>query len=135
MADVKTEEFQQASSDVLANEKCQAHLSRSMGVFDLARKDAIDELSESRWEELREEGRQIKAHTLNNLDYYLDLLTDRVTENGGQVHFAKDSEEARAIVGKIAKSRGLKRAIKSKSMVSEEIGLNEYLDQIGVEPV
>ena len=135
MADVKTDEFQQASSDVLANEKFQAHLSRSMGVFDLARRDAINELSETRWEELRDEGRQIKAHTLNNLDYYLDLLTDRVTENGGQVHFATDSEEARAIVGKIAKSRGLKRAIKSKSMVSEEIGLNEYLDQIGVEPV
>ncbi|MQF68968.1 iron-sulfur cluster-binding protein [SAR202 cluster bacterium AD-804-J14_MRT_500m] len=135
MADVKTGEFQQASSDVLANEKLQAHLARSMGVFDLARQDAIDELSEDRWEELREEGRRIKAHTLNNLDFYLDLLTDRILENGGQVHFATDSEEAKAIVGRIAKSRNLKRAIKSKSMVSEEIGLNEYLDEIGVEPV
>ncbi len=135
MAEVKTGEFRRASAKVLADERLQSHLGRSMGVFDGARQEAIEELSVERWEELREEGRRIKAHTMDNLDYYLELLTDRVIANGGEVHFARDSEEARAIVGEIAKSRGLKRAIKSKSMVSEEMGLNEYLEGIGVEPV
>ena len=88
MADVKTEEFQQASSDVLANEKFQAHLSRSMGVFDLARKDAIDELSESRWEELREEGRQIKAHTLRFWEKEFDALQP-MTRKGGRRYYTK----------------------------------------------
>ena len=135
MSEVKTQEFRQASARVLANAKLQSFLSRSMGTFDGARAEAIEEISPERWEELRQEAREIKRHTLDNLDYYLELLRERVLANGGQVHFAKDADEARAIVGRIAKTRGLKLAIKSKSMVSEEMGLNPFLEGMGVEPV
>ena len=117
MSEVKTQEFRQASARVLANAKLQSFMSRSMGTFDGARAEAIEELSPQRWEELREQGREIKRHTLDNLDYYLELLRERVIANGGHVHFAKDADEARAIVGRIAQTRGLKLAIKSKSMV------------------
>ena len=135
MSEVKTQEFRQASAQVLANEKLQSFMSRSMGTFDGARAEAIEEISRGRWEELRQQAREIKRHTLDNLDYYLEMLRDRITANGGHVHFAKDADEARAIVGHIAKTRELKLAIKSKSMVSEEMGLNPYLEGIGVEPV
>ena len=135
MAEVKTQEFQRASAKALADAKLQSLLGRSMGTFDSARQKAIEELTPQRWEEMREKGRAIKRHTLDNLDYYLELLYDRVTQNGGQVHFAGDAQEARGIVGQIARSRGLKLAIKSKSMVSEEMSLNPYLEEMGVEPV
>ena len=74
MSEVKTQEFRQASARVLANAKLQSFLSRSMGTFDGARAEAIEEISPQRWEELREQGREIKRHTLDNLDYYLELL-------------------------------------------------------------
>ena len=135
MSEVKTQEFQRASAKVLANAKLQSYLGRSMGTFDGARAEAIEEISPERWEELRQQGREIKRHTLDNLDYYLEMLQERVTANGGHVHFAKDAAEARAIVGQIAQTRGLKLAIKSKSMVSEEMGLNPFLESIGTEPV
>ncbi len=135
MAGVKMREFRRASARALADDKLQSFLGRSMGTFDGAREEAIEELSRQRWDELRERGRAIKRHTLDNLDYYLDMLCDRVSQNGGHTHFAKDSDEARRIVGEIARARGAKLAIKSKSMVSEEMELNPFLESMGVEPV
>lgn len=135
MSEVKTHEFQRASAKALADRKLQTYLKRAMGHFDEARQEAIEELTQEYWEELRQEARRVKKHTLDNLDYYLELLHERVTRLGGKVHFAKDSDQARKIVGQIATSRHVQLAIKSKSMVSEEIGLNPYLEKIGVEPV
>ena len=135
MADVKTQEFKAASARAIIDPKLQAALRRVGGGFDEARRDAIEELSSERWEELREQAREIKRHTLNNLDYYLELLHDKVTENGGQVHFARDDKEANAIIADLARSRGVKLVTKSKSMVSEEMGLNHALEDIGVEAV
>jgi L-lactate dehydrogenase complex protein LldF len=132
MPEVKTQQFKSASSVAMADPRLQAAL-RRVGGFDSARREAIDELTGPVWEELREKGRQIKRHTIENLDYYLEMLYDRVTDNGGQVHFAKDADEANAIVCGIALSRNVKLAIKSKSMVSEEMGLNHVLAENGVE--
>ena len=57
----------------------------------MARRNAIEEVGSEAWEEWREEARQIKIHTLDHLDYYLELLYDNVTAAGGQVHFAADA--------------------------------------------
>ncbi len=135
MADVKTQDFMGASARAVIDPQLQAALRRVGGGFDGARRDAIEELSPQRWEELREQARTIKRHTLDNLDYYLELLHDRVTKNGGQVHFAGDDVEANAIIADLARSRGVKMVTKSKSMVSEEMGLNHALENIGVEAV
>ncbi len=135
MADVKTQEFKRASARAILDPQLQAALKRVGGGFDGARRDAIEELSSERWEELREQAREIKRHTLDNLDYYLELLHDKVTQNGGQVHFAGDDTEANAIIADLALSRGVKLVTKSKSMVSEEMGLNHALEDIGVEAV
>ena len=135
MAEIKTAEFPQASLRAITDPGLQAALERAGGGFNTARLDAIDEMGSARWEEMREQAREIKRHTLDNLDYYLDLLTDRITRNGGHVHFARDATEANSVVTELARSRGVKLATKSKSMVSEEIGLNDALAEVEVEAV
>ena len=135
MADIKTREFKKASARAILDPKLQAALERAGGGFDRAREEAIQELTPQRWKELRDQAREIKRHTLDNLDYYLELFSDGVSRNGGQVHFAEDAEEANAIIAELARSRGVRLATKSKSMVSEEIGLNRALGDMGVEAV
>ena len=134
MAEVKTQDFVKASQAALENPKIQQAL-RAVGGFDQARREAIDELTPEVWEELREKGRQIKSHAIENLDVYLDMLEGRVTQNGGHVHFARDAEEANAIVADIARQHGVKLVVKSKSMVSEETRVNDALKEIGVEAI
>ena len=80
-------------------------------------------------------GRAIKAHTLENLDIYLRMAEENVRKAGGTVFFARDSEEATRYVTELATSRGVKTVVKSKSMVSEEMGLNERLEEAGIESV
>ena len=135
MAEVKTRQFKTASARAVADPGLQAALNRAGGGFDRARLEAIEEMPPQRWEELRERAREIKRHTIDNLDYYLELLSERVVHNGGEVHFARDSDEANGIVAGLARSRNVKLATKSKSMVSEELGLNDALAGIGVEAV
>ena len=113
--------------------KLRRALDRVGSGFDVARRNAIEEVSWEAWEEWREEARQIKIHTLDHLDYYLEMLHDNVTAAGGQVHFAADAAEANSIVSHLAQSRGVKVATKSKSMVSEELELNPVLESIGVD--
>jgi hypothetical protein len=87
------------------------------------------EAREQRWAELpdiqalRSLGAQIKQHTLDNLDFYLDQLKTNVERNGGHVHFAKDGAAARQIIFDIIAKTKSKKIIKSKSMASEEIEL------------
>jgi L-lactate dehydrogenase complex protein LldF len=84
---------------------------------------------------LRDSARDIKNHTLAHLDLYLEIYEQRVTEAGGKVHYARDAEEARRIFLDLCKARSAKRVTKGKSMISEEIGLNEALEAAGIEAV
>ena len=133
MPQVKTQDFFPASELSMQNAQLQVALKRAGTGFDGARQEAIAEVGHDIWEEWREEARQIKVHTLEHLDYYLELLTENVERAGGQVHFAKDAAQANAIVAELATSRGVRVAVKSKSMVSEELNLNEVLEQVGVD--
>lgn len=87
------------------------------------------------WDTWRERGRQIRLHTIANLDYYLNLFADNARANGVHVHFADTAEEAVDISLEIAKRKSAKSVVKSKSMVSEELHLNKALESIGVEAV
>lgn len=84
-------------------------------------------------EQLRELAGQIKQHTLERLPEYLEQFTENVRRHGGQVHFAKDAEAARRLICELALSRGLKLAVKVKSMTTEEVGLNSALQAAGVQ--
>ena len=133
MPRVDTQNFFPASVISMQNAQLQEALRRAGTGFDGARLEAIDEVGEDSWEKWREEARQIKVHTLEHLDYYLELLAENVERAGGHVHFAKDAAQANAIVAELATSRGVRVATKSKSMVSEELNLNEVLEQNGVD--
>ena len=84
---------------------------------------------------LRDRARAIKEATLQRLDEHLERLAASVERLGGRVHYATTPEEARAIVLDIARRAGARTAVKSKSMASEEILLNEALEAAGVTPV
>ena len=81
------------------------------------------------WENLREWGSQIKNHTLSNLDEYLESFEANAQANGIKIHWAKDAEEHNQIIHKIITDNGFKKIVKSKSMLTEECHLNEYLIQ------
>nr|WP_316652638.1 LutB/LldF family L-lactate oxidation iron-sulfur protein [uncultured Gellertiella sp.] len=87
------------------------------------------------FEALREQARDIKTHTLAHLDLYLEAYEAKVTASGGRVHWAESAEQAREIILGICRSAGAKTVTKGKSMITEEIDLNEFLAQNGIEPV
>jgi L-lactate dehydrogenase complex protein LldF len=87
------------------------------------------------WDEWRERGRAIRAHTVQNLDFYLARFCAKATALGVHVHFAADAAEARAEVMKVVRARGASRVVKSKSMVSEEIHVNQALEEAGIDVV
>jgi L-lactate dehydrogenase complex protein LldF len=112
-------------------------LQRALGLartgFPARRQQAIERLPE--FEELREEGRAIKDQTLLHLDFYLEHYEKNVIAAGGQVHWARDAAEAREAVLGICRSAGAKIVAKGKSMVAEEIALNDHLEANGITPV
>ncbi|QQK79129.1 iron-sulfur cluster-binding protein [Salicibibacter cibi] len=87
------------------------------------------------WEAWRSLGEEIRTHTLEHLDYYLEQLSDKVAERGGHVYFAKTAEEGNAYVRKVAREQEAKKIVKSKSMVTEEMSLNDALEEDGLEVV
>ena len=87
------------------------------------------------WEDWRERGRAIRAHTIDNLDHYLERFCANASARGAHVHFATDAKEARAMVVDVVKQRQARRVVKSKSMLSEEIGINEVLEKAGIDVV
>lgn len=99
----------------------------------IKRKKAADELGN--WEEWRLHGEEIRKHVLENLDYYLEQLSDNVAKRGGHVFFAQTAEDATNYIKEVVKKKNAKKIVKSKSMVTEEIGLNEALQDEGCEVI
>lgn len=87
------------------------------------------------WETLRSWASQIKDHTLSHLDEYLSEFERNALANGVQVHWASDAAEHNRIIHEIIRRHGIRRMVKSKSMLTEECGLNEYLHEQGVEVI
>jgi L-lactate dehydrogenase complex protein LldF len=133
MSEIKAQDFATASRSSILDPQLRRALQRVGAGFDGARREAVQEVTPQVWETWREAARQIKIHTLDHLDYYLEILYDNVTGAGGQVHFARDAAQANAIVADLAQTRQIRIVTKSKSMVSEELGLNHVLETLGVE--
>src|SRR5947208_16102553 len=101
--------------------------------FITLRREAFGDFPEG--ERLRDRARAIKEATLQRLDEHLEKLVANVERLGGHVHFATTAEEARDVVLDIARRTGARRAVKSKSMATEETHLNDALEAIGATPV
>jgi L-lactate dehydrogenase complex protein LldF len=87
------------------------------------------------WELLREAASDIKRHTISNLHQYLLQFESNLKKNGVIVHWADSAEEHNEIVYSILKAREINQMVKSKSMLTEECHLNEYLEERGIEVI
>ena len=87
------------------------------------------------FEALRDQARDIKNHTLSHLDLYLERYEEKLTEAGGQLHWCATAEDARQAVLKICRSAGARTVTKGKSMIAEEIALNDFLERHQITPV
>ena len=87
------------------------------------------------WETLRETASQIKAPLVSRLGDYLEQFEAQAVRLGCVVHWARDAEEHNRIVYDLLQRRGVRRLVKSKSMLTEECGLNPYLESRGIEVV
>ena len=131
--EVTTLAFKDNAHTALADPVLQSALAKIKTGWVANRARAADRLPE--FEALRDQGRDIKNHALAHLDLYLEAFEAKVTAGGGSVHWARDAAEARAIVLELCQSVGARRVTKSKSMITEEIGLNHYLESNGLEPI
>ncbi|WP_342643055.1 LutB/LldF family L-lactate oxidation iron-sulfur protein [Rhodoligotrophos ferricapiens] len=125
--------FKQNAARALHDEKLQQALRHVPTGFVEKRARARDRLPE--FDALRDEAVEIKKHTLAHLDLYLEAYERKVHETGGHVHWAPTAADARRIIVDLCKARGAKLVTKGKSMVSEEIGLNDALQAEGIKPV
>lgn len=94
------------------------------------RDKAVNTLPE--WEILRDWASRIKNHTLTNLDHYLKSFEEKAISNGITVHWAADAVEHNRIIHKIIAFNKIEKIVKSKSMLTEECHLNEYLQSKGI---
>jgi len=125
--------FRERAGQALRDSFLQEALTIATTKFIGLRREAFAEFPEG--EALRDRAREIKEATLQRLDHYLDLLIDNVERRGGHVHYATTPEEARRIVLDVARRTGARTAVKSKSMATEEIHLNDALEAAGVTPI
>lgn len=121
--------FATATRDALADPSLHRLLGEVTGRFAELRRGALAQTDDP--DALREHARAVKAHTLAHLDEYLLRFEREVVARGGTVHWAATPDDARRIITKIAADSGATRVVKSKSMVSEEIALNEALEHAG----
>jgi L-lactate dehydrogenase complex protein LldF len=84
------------------------------------------------WEEWRDQAWAIKAEAISQLDEILASLEGQVQQWGGKVLRARDAAQARSLILEVARSHGVSAVVKSKSMTTEEIGLNPFLGAAGI---
>jgi len=126
-------DFNENARHALGDANLRDALSKLADGFPAKRRAAAGRLPE--FEILRDQARDIKQHVLSNLDFYLEAFEARVTEQGGTVHWCRNAAEARTTILKICKQADAKTVTKSKSMIGEEIAINEHLEQHGIETV
>jgi len=127
-------DFQAGAKKALDDEHLQALLERTLkDGFQKKRVQGMSRLPE--YDQLRDAARDLKDHVLEYLDVYLERFEAEVIKAGGHVHWARDAQDAREIILNICRSVDAKTASKGKSMVAEEIALNDHLEANGIVPI
>ncbi|MCB4208471.1 lactate utilization protein B [Arthrobacter sp. UM1] len=130
---VALEDFPHAAPQHLADGQLRANLRHATHTIRDKRLRVVSELPD--WEDLREAGSQIKAHAMRNLPELLETFEKNATAAGATVHWARDAREANEIIRGVILAEGVEEVIKVKSMATQEIGLNEYLEEHGISAV
>ncbi|MDH3270573.1 MAG: LutB/LldF family L-lactate oxidation iron-sulfur protein [Gemmatimonadota bacterium] len=100
--------------------------------FDAHRRTAYGAIDVERW---RDWARDVKSHALTHLDDYLEQAERALLDRGAQVHWAETAADALGVLDAIVERRGVRSAVKGKSMLSEELEVNAHLERLGVRPV
>ena len=124
------EDFPTAARAALSDTQLRTNLGHATRTIRAKRAQVVAELDD--WEQLRLSGEAIKTATMARLDEHLLTLEAAVTSRGGVVHWARDANEANAIVTHLIRATGETEVVKVKSMVTQEIGLNEALSKAGI---
>ena len=106
--------------------------------FNISKYNAVVPIGKSQFTDVnitRERAKNIKWEAIENLDKYLLEFEQKITARGATVIWANDTAEAQEAIGKICRERNCKTLVKSKSMVTEEIHLNDFLEASGIESV
>jgi L-lactate dehydrogenase complex protein LldF len=125
--------FKEVASLKVADPDLQRALLKLKNDFRAKRVQVVNRLPE--FEALRDEAKKLKDHVLANLDDYLETFERNCTARGGKVHWCATAAEARDTVLRICRDAGAKTVTKGKSMIGEEIALNEHLEAHGIKAV
>lgn len=126
------EEFAERYERTLANPKIARNITTYQRNWRPGRDRSFEEVE---FDDLRARLKTAKTKVTDNLDHYVDEFAGQVRRAGGTVHFARDAEAAVDIIREICRKHDAQLVVKSKSMVSEEIELNHFLEADGVEAV
>ena len=133
MVEITSPDFVNNSQKALLNSDLQIALGNVKTGFIEKRASVARDLPE--FESIRDQAREIKNHTLEHIDLYLEAYEKKVTESGGKVHWAETADDARNIILDICNSVNAKTVTKGKSILTEEIDLNKFLEKNGIEPI
>src|SRR5690625_973961 len=124
---MNTPTFQQTPNHDIESDQLRRHIGFATKTRREKRKTVVQEMPD--WEELREAGQQIKDRLVKNLASYLLQPEESVQRAGGHVHWARDGEEANQIIIDLVKDKGVSEVVKVKSITTDEIKLNDALQQ------
>ncbi|HWE50036.1 MAG TPA: LutB/LldF family L-lactate oxidation iron-sulfur protein [Bryobacteraceae bacterium] len=127
--------FDQKIAATLADSRLQTAIYTATNRLISHRKAVVSGDALPDYQELRTQANAIKAHTIENLDWYLEEFERNVVDHGGQVHWCRTAAEVADTVLQIARRRDAKLIVKSKSMTTEEVDLNERLEHHGLQSV
>jgi L-lactate dehydrogenase complex protein LldF len=125
-------DFKKAAHVLLRNKQVRANVKRATETISNKRAIVVGEMPD--WENLRDSAQAIKQQVLQNLDGYLEQFEEACTKAGGQVHWARDADEANRIITDIIQSHQQTEIIKVKTMTSDETRLNAALEAAGITP-
>lgn len=130
---IQSMHFKARAGQKLADQRLQQNLKKLSTKFVTGRATAITELDD--FEGTRDAAAERRMRAINNLDVWLATFEKEATRRGATVLYAETAEDASRLVVEIAQKHGVKKVIKSKSMVSEEMALNSALEAVGITPI
>jgi L-lactate dehydrogenase complex protein LldF len=129
----QTQAFRQRIDAALHNDQLRRNFRSALTGIQARREQQFPD--DTQLQALREQARAVRANALVKQPELLELLEARLVENGIQVHWAENAEQANTIIHRILADAGAKTVVKGKSMVSEETELNRHLEQHGIEVI
>jgi len=127
----RTPTFEESAEGYLSNTQLRRNIGHATHTIRDKRAGVVAEMPD--WEKLREAGAKLKQRTMRHLDKYLVQLEESVQQAGGQVHWARDADEANRIILDLVKAKQVEEVVKVKSITTDEIGLNKALAGEGIQ--